>query len=340
MNSLLSDVIAAGPVLAVRRYDPYGVPLVGDGGQPYGYSGEWWDAETGLVYLRARYLRPALGVFTSRDPWPGDGRRPGTLNGYSYSDGNPLRFADSSGHWSEEALQAALGKDWRDTYFGIGAAFGGRDKLLAFLTSDHTTSDLTLSQVQSFFQGAGVLRGLGSDLSNFDAMGMRLSGNVGVGAFAAVSVDAILNLSSGEFSYFASPEVGVLLGNTVQIVGGTTLIKRLPSNDAYRGAFWAGGGLAGASGSITGELFWGAPMSDRFDPRDTAHGGFVGAGAAVPEFGCYGSLSYSLEVYREDTGGSHWYSPLPQLRQLIGYLQQVIYHDVGMNPIWPWSPYR
>ena len=223
MNSLLSDAIAAGQVLAVRRFDPYGVPLVGDGGQPYGYSGESWDAGTELVYLRARYLRPALGLVHQPRSLAGDVRRPGTLQGYTYAGGNPLRFADSSGHWSEEALQAALGKDWRDTYFGIGAAFGGRDKLLAFLTSDHTTSDLTLSQVQSFFQGAGVLRGLGSDLSNFDAMGMRLSGNVGVGAFAAVSVDAILNLSSGEFSYFASPEVGVLLGNTVQIVGGTTL---------------------------------------------------------------------------------------------------------------------
>ncbi len=100
LNSVRQETDAASAVLAVRRYDPYGVPLAGDGGQPYGYSGEWWDAETELVYLRARYLRPELGVFTSRDPWPGDMRQPGTLNGYGYGLGNPLKFTDPAGLWT------------------------------------------------------------------------------------------------------------------------------------------------------------------------------------------------------------------------------------------------
>ena len=101
---------AAGAVLAVRRYysprseaewdDPYGVPITGDGGQPYGYSGEWWDAETELVYLRARYLRPELGLFLTKDPWPGDVLRPGTLNGYGYGLGNPVIYRDPTGHAS------------------------------------------------------------------------------------------------------------------------------------------------------------------------------------------------------------------------------------------------
>ncbi len=82
----------------MRRFDPYGVPITGDGGQPYGYSGEWWDAETQLLYLRARYLRPELGQFLTRDPWPGDVRQPGTLNGYSYGFANPLRYTDPNGH--------------------------------------------------------------------------------------------------------------------------------------------------------------------------------------------------------------------------------------------------
>ncbi len=90
LHSVRQETDAASAVLAVRRYysprseaewdDPYGMPLLGDGGQPYGYTGEWWDAGTELVYLRARYRRPELGVFTSRDPWPGDVRLPGKLN--------------------------------------------------------------------------------------------------------------------------------------------------------------------------------------------------------------------------------------------------------------------
>ncbi len=76
----------------MRRYDPYGVPLVGDGGQPHGYSGEWWDAETELVYLRARSLWPALGLFLTRDSWPGDVRQPRQLRAHGYGLGHPRRY--------------------------------------------------------------------------------------------------------------------------------------------------------------------------------------------------------------------------------------------------------
>jgi RHS repeat-associated protein len=304
------------------------------------FTGQRLDVATATLDYGARRYDPYLNRWIQPDPIIPDPYNPQDLNRYAYCRNNPLKFVDPTGHWSEEALEASLGKDWRETYFGKDAVFGGRDKLLAFLTSDKTTSDFILGQVQSFFQGAGVLHGLGADLSSFDAMGLRISGTGGGVGFAALSGDAVLNLTAGEFSFFGSPEAGLLLGDSVQAVGGITLIKGLPSNNAYRGAFWAGGGLAGAYGSVTGEFFWGAPMSDRFNPTDTAHGGFVGAGAAVPELGVYGSLSYSLEVYREDVGGSHWYSPLPQLRQMIGDLQQVVWHDVEMNPMWPWSPYR
>ncbi len=126
LNSVRQETDAAGAVLAVRRYysprseaewdDPYGVPLVGDGGQPYGYSGEWWDAETELVYLRARYLRPELGVFLTRDSWPGDVRQPGTLNGYGYGLGNPLRFSDPTGHFTEEAIRNYLQQTYKDSW--------------------------------------------------------------------------------------------------------------------------------------------------------------------------------------------------------------------------------
>ncbi|MBL8161402.1 MAG: hypothetical protein JNJ61_05400 [Anaerolineae bacterium] len=37
---------------------------------PYGFTGELTDSN-GLVYLRARYYSPALGVFASQDPFEG-----------------------------------------------------------------------------------------------------------------------------------------------------------------------------------------------------------------------------------------------------------------------------
>ena len=39
-NSVRQETDAAGQVLAARSFDPYGVPLSGDGGEPFGYTGE------------------------------------------------------------------------------------------------------------------------------------------------------------------------------------------------------------------------------------------------------------------------------------------------------------
>ena len=46
LNSVRQETDAAGQVLAARSFDPYGVPLSGDGGEPFGFTGEYQD-ETG-----------------------------------------------------------------------------------------------------------------------------------------------------------------------------------------------------------------------------------------------------------------------------------------------------
>ena len=56
-----------------------------------GYAGQYHDAETGFVYLRARYYNPAIGRFINEDPIR-DG-----LNWYVYCGNNPVRFVDPSG---------------------------------------------------------------------------------------------------------------------------------------------------------------------------------------------------------------------------------------------------
>jgi hypothetical protein len=45
----------AGQSLSQYSFDPFGVPLSPSGGQPFGYAGEQWDANTNLIYLRARW---------------------------------------------------------------------------------------------------------------------------------------------------------------------------------------------------------------------------------------------------------------------------------------------
>lgn len=62
-----------------------------------GFIGERSDAETGLLYLNARYYDPAIGRFISPDWW--DPQKPGVgTNRYAYSDNDPVNKSDPNGH--------------------------------------------------------------------------------------------------------------------------------------------------------------------------------------------------------------------------------------------------
>lgn len=62
------------------------------------YAGEAYDSETGLYYLRARYYDPSLGRFINKDTYEGDITNPLSLNIYTYTANNPLKYIDPSGH--------------------------------------------------------------------------------------------------------------------------------------------------------------------------------------------------------------------------------------------------
>lgn len=58
---------------------------------PMRYCDEYYDVESGLTYLRARYYDPSIGRFISEDPI-----KDGT-NWYVYCGNNPIAFVDPSG---------------------------------------------------------------------------------------------------------------------------------------------------------------------------------------------------------------------------------------------------
>ena len=64
---------------------------------PIRYAGEYYDEESGLYYLRARYYDPSTGRFISRDTNEGKLTNPLSLNRYIYCLNNPLIFNDPSG---------------------------------------------------------------------------------------------------------------------------------------------------------------------------------------------------------------------------------------------------
>ena len=91
---------ADGAVTKTYHYDAFGVeldPTTGDV-NVFRYCGEYFDTETGTVYLRARYYQAAIGRFTQRDSVAGKLIDPLSLNLYTYAHNNPILHFDPSGH--------------------------------------------------------------------------------------------------------------------------------------------------------------------------------------------------------------------------------------------------
>ena len=65
---------------------------------PFRYCGEYYDVETGNIYLRARYYDPSIGGFITEDP-----AKDGT-NWYGYCDGNPVNRWDPSGKITQDEM--------------------------------------------------------------------------------------------------------------------------------------------------------------------------------------------------------------------------------------------
>lgn len=68
------------------------------------FTGQVFDAESGLYYYNARYFDPELGRFTQPDTEIPDLANPQSYNRYSYVLNDPLRYTDSSGHDEDDDL--------------------------------------------------------------------------------------------------------------------------------------------------------------------------------------------------------------------------------------------
>jgi RHS repeat-associated protein len=99
-SNRIVSYMASGQATSRHDYGPYGQPLTSNGStilNARAYIDERHDAETGLMYLHARYYDPLLGRFLSGDTW--DPIIPGVdINRYAYALNDPVNLSDPNGH--------------------------------------------------------------------------------------------------------------------------------------------------------------------------------------------------------------------------------------------------
>ena len=104
-----------GNLTDTYAYNAYGelTEKTGETENHYLYTGEYYDGVSGLYYLRARYMNPEMGSFTSMDTWQGDLYEPVTLHKYLYANANPVKYKDPSGMFSlpECNIASAIGAE-------------------------------------------------------------------------------------------------------------------------------------------------------------------------------------------------------------------------------------
>ncbi len=94
----------SGKTVNRYKYDEWGnaIEAVETIENPIRFAGEYFDEETGLYYLRARYYDPSLARFISKDSYEGQVTNPQSLNQYTYCDNNPIMFVDPTGRDPED----------------------------------------------------------------------------------------------------------------------------------------------------------------------------------------------------------------------------------------------
>jgi RHS repeat-associated protein len=96
-GTTLAEADSSGNIISSYDYRPYGILSLGSSKDKVGYTGHVEDADTGLVYMQARYYDPNVGRFYSTDfinKFDGDLYY---TNSFNYSKNNPINNDDSNG---------------------------------------------------------------------------------------------------------------------------------------------------------------------------------------------------------------------------------------------------
>jgi RHS repeat-associated protein len=96
LSSVRQETDGSGDVTDSREWTPFGVE-VGTAQAGLGYTGEHWDEDAGLLYLRARWYNPYINRWIQPDTIIPDPANPQSIDRYLYALGNPTDYVDPTG---------------------------------------------------------------------------------------------------------------------------------------------------------------------------------------------------------------------------------------------------
>jgi RHS repeat-associated protein len=116
LGSIRALTDSTGAITDTYTYDAWGVlinqtsSLTRPTSNAFRFTGEQWDEDLGMYFLRARYLNVSTGRFHTMDTFEGVTTDPVTLHKYLYANANPISYIDPSGNLSlgETAMVGAI----------------------------------------------------------------------------------------------------------------------------------------------------------------------------------------------------------------------------------------
>jgi RHS repeat-associated protein len=114
LGSIICTTDGSGNVSNERKFSMFGRPA-SFSGPDFGFTGQRYDAETGLYYCKARHYSPSLGRFLQPDP---TGSRNLERNLYTYCTNDPLNCIDALG-LQEATLRGLTVGGWEGAAIGF-----------------------------------------------------------------------------------------------------------------------------------------------------------------------------------------------------------------------------